>query len=70
MSFTLLKALNVQLNALDVQGLRRVRRSVESVCQPHLVVDGQPMLAFNSNDYLGLAAHPFMVEAQYITRAI
>lgn len=63
MSFTLLKALNVQLNALDVQGLRRVRRSVESVCQPHLVVDGQPMLAFNSNDYLGLAAHPLVVEA-------
>ena len=63
MSFALLKALNVQLNALDVQGLRRVRRSVESVCQPHLVVDGQPMLAFNSNDYLGLAAHPLVVEA-------
>jgi 8-amino-7-oxononanoate synthase len=63
MSFTPLNTLKSHLNAIDAQGLRRVRRSVESVCQPHLVVDGQPLLAFNSNDYLGLAAHPLVVEA-------
>ena len=63
MSFTPLDTLKSHLNAIDTQGLRRVRRSVESVCQPHLVVDGEPMLAFNSNDYLGLASHPLVVEA-------
>ena len=63
MSFKQLDTLTSHLNALDAQGLRRVRRNVESVCQPHLVVDGEALLAFNSNDYLGLAAHPLVVEA-------
>ena len=63
MSFTQLDTLTLHLNALDAQGLRRFRRNVESVCQPHLVVDGEALLAFNSNDYLGLAAHPLVVEA-------
>ena len=63
MSFTPLNTLKSHLSAIDAQGLRRVRRSVESVCQPHLVVDGQPLLAFNSNDYLGLAAHPLVIDA-------
>lgn len=63
MSFTHLQTLTSRLNELDAQGLRRFRHSVESVCQPHLLVDGQPLLAFNSNDYLGLAAHPLVIDA-------
>jgi 8-amino-7-oxononanoate synthase len=63
MSFTPLNTLKSHLNAIDLQGLRRVRHSVASACQPHLVVDGQPLLAFNSNDYLGLASHPLVIDA-------
>ncbi len=63
MSFTPLNTLKSHLNEIDSQGLRRVRHSVASACQPHLVVDGQPLLAFNSNDYLGLASHPLVIGA-------
>jgi 8-amino-7-oxononanoate synthase len=52
-----------ELAALDAQALRRRRRVVGSPCAPELVVDGRPVLAFCSNDYLGLANAPELVEA-------
>lgn len=46
-----------RIAALDAAHLRRKRRAVRPLEGAHLEVDGQPMLAFCSNDYLGLAAH-------------
>lgn len=51
------------IDALREQTLFRRRRVVESACGPELTVDGKPVLAFCSNDYLGLAADPAIAEA-------
>ncbi|GAB3627725.1 8-amino-7-oxononanoate synthase [Pandoraea terrae] len=51
------------LAQLDAQHLRRRRRIVDTPCTPHIKADGKPTLAFASNDYLGLAAHPAVVAA-------
>ncbi|HEX8479645.1 MAG TPA: 8-amino-7-oxononanoate synthase [Telluria sp.] len=59
----LIAAIDRQLDAIDAQGLRRRRRTADTPCAPHQTVDGRPMLAFCSNDYLGLAAHPAIVAA-------
>ncbi len=61
--FPLLGQLQQQLDTLDAAQLRRTRRIAESACAPQMQVDGKAMLAFCSNDYLGLAAHPRVVEA-------
>jgi 8-amino-7-oxononanoate synthase len=59
----LLDRLDQDLKSLDAHGLRRSRRTIDTPCSPHVHVDGRPMLAFCSNDYLGLAAHPAIVAA-------
>lgn len=53
----LLNKLNQQLQALDEQSLLRKRRTVDSPCGPRVLVEGREVLAFCSNDYLGLANH-------------
>lgn len=52
-----------RLAELDGAHLRRQRREVVPESGARLTVDGQSMLAFCSNDYLGLATHPALVQA-------
>lgn len=64
----LIDHLNHQLREREAQALKRQRRITESPCAPHQWVsrDGQPareLLAFCSNDYLGLANHPALIRA-------
>jgi 8-amino-7-oxononanoate synthase len=59
----LLNRLQQQLHALDDQKLIRKRRTVETPCGPRVRVDGRELLAFCSNDYLGIAGHPALRRA-------
>jgi 8-amino-7-oxononanoate synthase len=56
-------ALANELAELEAKGLRRVRRVLESPQQARVTVDGRNYVAFCSNDYLGLASHPELIEA-------
>ena len=59
----LIEALQEKLAQLDVLSLTRHRRVMETPCAPRVTVGARPVLAFASNDYLGLAAHPRVVAA-------
>lgn len=59
----LIDAIDKQLGEHAARGLTRVRRTVETPCAPRMTVDGRAIVAFCSNDYLGLASHPLVVEA-------
>ena len=55
--------LDADLRTLEAQGLLRQRRILESAQGAQVKVDGCDYLAFCSNDYLGLAAHPALIDA-------
>jgi 8-amino-7-oxononanoate synthase len=57
MKNTLFARLEIQLAQIDLQGLRRRRRIAETPTNARVSVDGRSILAFCSNDYLGLASH-------------
>lgn len=59
----LIDNVNRKLASLDAHSLIRRRRVADTRCAPLQVVDGRAVLAFCSNDYLGLAAHPRVVAA-------
>lgn len=59
----LLETISAKLEALTRQNLRRRVRTVDTPCSPHIRIDDRELLAFCSNDYLGLANHPKLIEA-------
>lgn len=52
-----------RLAARRAEHLYRHRPLLDSPQGPEVVVDGTPLLAFCSNDYLGLASHPEVIRA-------
>ena len=52
-----------ELARLGATGLRRRVRALESASEPEVVLDGRRVLCLASNNYLGLAAHPEVVDA-------
>jgi 8-amino-7-oxononanoate synthase len=56
-------ALASELAGLEANGLRRTRRLLETPQSARVRVDGRNYVAFCSNDYLGLASHPELIEA-------
>lgn len=55
--------LQTELDERKSQGLLRSRRTLATPQLPHITVGGKSYLAFCSNDYLGLAAHPQLIAA-------
>ncbi|MCG5524918.1 8-amino-7-oxononanoate synthase [Ectothiorhodospira haloalkaliphila] len=55
--------LKAPLQALRNEHRYRSRRILEGPQEPEQVIDGRPVLAFCSNDYLGLANHPQVIRA-------
>lgn len=52
-----------QIADLDAQLLRRKLRTTQSACDVRVNVDQRELKVFCSNDYLGLANHPKLIEA-------
>ncbi len=63
MTLGLIADLERGLAALQAAGLKRSRRTLEAAQGARVTVDGRELVAFASNDYLGLARHPVVVAA-------
>ena len=57
------EALEIRLEAIRERGLYRKLRRVDSPQAVRIQIEGQSLLNFSSNDYLGLASDPRLTEA-------
>jgi len=64
-SFAALTRLQQGLAALKADHLDRHRRLLDGAQGAHVTIDGQRVISFCSNDYLGLAADPALVQAAH-----
>ena len=55
--------INEELNELKQAGLYRSLRKIDRTDGRYVEIDGQKLLNFCSNNYLGLANHPKVIEA-------
>ena len=62
-SYLALKLAQEQIADLESQLLKRKLRATTSPCDAKAIVDGRELKAFCSNDYLGLANHPALIQA-------
>ncbi|MFZ3174538.1 MAG: aminotransferase class I/II-fold pyridoxal phosphate-dependent enzyme, partial [Thiobacillus sp.] len=65
MSFAALSRLQQGLAALQADHLERRRSVLDGAQGVHITIDGQHLISFCSNDYLGLAADPALVASAH-----
>ena len=65
MSFAALTRLQLGLAALKADHLERRRLLLDGAQGAHITINGQRVISFCSNDYLGLAADPALVQAAH-----
>jgi glycine C-acetyltransferase/8-amino-7-oxononanoate synthase len=58
-----MKAWQEELTRLEGQGMRRALRTVDGGQGPKVTVNGREVLLLCSNNYLGIAGHPALIEA-------
>ncbi|WP_409342092.1 8-amino-7-oxononanoate synthase [Paenibacillus sp. MBLB4367] len=64
MSDVWLHSIREHMDQLTSAGLRRELRTIEDASRPILMHQGRPQLNLSSNNYLGLAGHPAIMEAE------